>query len=105
MESEISMLYVDIPTRTDIDDLIRVRADFCLSIYLTTTPETQNVGASRIAFGNLLREGLRQMAQAGLDKRQLAMLQANCDELAGDDLFWAYQARSLAVLATPKGSP
>lgn len=101
MESEISMLYVDIPTRADIDDLIRVRADFCLSIYLATTPETQNVGASRIAFGNLVREGLRQMAQAGLDKRRLAILQANCDELADDDLFWTYQARSLAVLATP----
>ena len=45
------MLYVDIPTDRDLDTLNRTRSDVCVSIYLPTTPITQDVPGSRIAFG------------------------------------------------------
>lgn len=95
------MLYVDIPTRPDIRSLIEERADACVSLYLSTTPETQHVGASRIAFGNLVKQALAQLDAIGFDKRRSALLAEQFDDLVDDDGFWNFQAHSLAVLATP----
>lgn len=95
------MLYVDIPTLTEIRALHEVRADACVSIYVSTTPQTQDVKASRIAFGNLTRAALGQLEAAGFDKRRRALLEAELSALGDDDAFWRLQAHSLAVLATP----
>ena len=95
------MLHVDIPTLPEIRALIPLRADACVSIYVPTTPQTQHVGASRIAFANLSRSALKQLEAAGLDKRRIAKLEAELAGLGEDDDFWSLQANSLAVLATP----
>ncbi len=95
------MLYVDIPTLPEIRSLISLRADACISIYLSTTPQTQHVKASRIAFGNLTRTALEQLDAADFDKRRRALLEAELAALGEDDAFWRLQAHSLAVLATP----
>jgi hypothetical protein len=95
------MLYVDIPTQPEIRALFEARADACVSIYLATTPETQNVTLSRISFGNLTRTALKQLDAAGFDKRRRAALEEQLLALDEDDQFWRLQANSLAVLATP----
>ncbi len=95
------MLYVDIPTNSEIRALIEARADACVSIYLPTTPETQNVTLSRISFGNLTRTALEQLDAADFDKRRRAALEEHLLELDEDDDFWRLQANSLAILATP----
>lgn len=95
------MLHVDIPSLQDISKLNAVRSDACVSIYLPTTPLTQDVEASRIAFGNLVKAAFSQLTEAGADKRRLASLGSALDDLAEDDDFWTTQAHSLAVLATP----
>lgn len=95
------MLYVDIPTLPEIRALHAARADACVSIYLATTPLTQDVKASRIAFGNHIRTALAQLEVSGLDKRRRALLEAELGALREDDAFWRLQAHSLAVLATP----
>ncbi|SFF25647.1 hypothetical protein SAMN04488523_1407 [Sulfitobacter brevis] len=95
------MLYVDIPTNPEIRALIETRADACVSIYLPTTPETQNVTLSRISFGNLTRTALEQLDAAGFDKRRRAVLEEHFLALDEDNDFWRLQANGLAVLATP----
>jgi len=95
------MLYVDIPTLPELKALIAARSDACLSIYVSTTPQTQHIAAARIAFGNLLKTALSQLEDQGFDKRRRALVEAECEALKEDDAFWAHQARSLAVLATP----
>lgn len=95
------MLYVDIPTRPEFKALNEVRADACVSIYLKTTPRTQDSGASRIELGNLAKQAREQLEAVGFDKRRLALLMEHFDDLADDDEFWRLQANSLAVLATP----
>jgi hypothetical protein len=93
-------LYTDIPTRSEIDVLWQDDPSAAVSIYLETTPESSG-DAERIAYKNGVREALAQLADA--DKRDLAGL---AEELAvlddeGSEEFWRYQARSLAVFATP----
>ncbi len=95
------MLHVDIPTLPEIRALIAIRADACVSLYVSTPPQSQHVAASRVAFGNLTKSALKQLEAAGLDKRRQAAIAAELDALAEDDAFWRFQARSLAVLATP----
>src|SRR5680860_1908999 len=95
------MLYVDIPTRPEFKALNDVRADACVSIYLKTTPLTQQSDASRIELGNLAKQAREQLEAVGFDKRRLASLMEHFDDLADDDAFWRLQANSLALLATP----
>jgi hypothetical protein len=95
------MLHVDIPTLAQMKALHRARADACVSIYVSTTPQTQHVQASRIAFSNLAKKALGQLEAAGFDKRRRARLEDELAALGEDDDFWSLQARSLAVLATP----
>ena len=95
------MLYVDIPTHPEIRALFEARADACVSIYLPTTPETQNVALSRISFGNMTRTALEQLDAAGFDRRRRAALEEHLSALDEDHDFWRLQANSLVVLATP----
>ncbi|KAA5801675.1 hypothetical protein F1654_12365 [Alkalicaulis satelles] len=95
------MLHIDLPTRGDLDTLTRVRADACVSIYLETTPLSQESDAARIALSNAAREARSQLETNGLDKRRLAALMEQFEDLDADAEFWRLQANALAVLATP----
>lgn len=95
------MLHVDIPTIADLTALAMQRADMAVSIYLPTTPLTQDAQADRIALKNSTREAVAQLQAANADKRRVAALEEHLDDLIDDDEFWTFQARSLAILATP----
>ena len=94
------MLHVDIPSRADIERLSAMRSPACLSLYLPTTPVTQDAQADRIAFKNLIRAGLDQLASGGIDKRSTKAIDEALSDLLDDDEFWRFQANSLAVFAT-----
>ncbi len=93
------MLYLDIPSATDLTDLAEHRNDISVSIFLPTTPISQETEADRILLKNLAKQGLEQLA--GADKRRVAALAEELDDLIDDDEFWRFQARGLAIYATP----
>ncbi len=95
------MLYLDTPTARDLSTLNGLRADVCVSIYLPTTPITQDIHKARIGLANLAKEAVGQLRDGGTDKRRLAALEEHLHDLADDDEFWRFQAHSLAVFATP----
>jgi len=95
------MLYVDIPTSKEIEKLVAARHEASVSFYLPTTPETQNIEQSRIAFGNLLKEAVAQLEAAGTAKRTVWPISEQVEDLLDDDDFWVHQANSLAVFVTP----
>ncbi|WP_196257639.1 hypothetical protein [Pelagibacterium limicola] len=95
------MLYVDTPALQDFKTLKAARADACVSIYVPTTPLTQDVDASIIELGNLIKDAMSQLEAAGLDKRRAAALGEQFDDLLDDEDFWRTQAHTLAVFATP----
>lgn len=92
-------LHTDIPTRTDIDALVRARMPWCVSIYLPTSPETTGE-AERIELGNLARDALDRMAELGADKAERVAVEEQIAALAEDELFWHRQARTLAMFVT-----
>jgi hypothetical protein len=98
---EATVLHVDMPTRSDLERLITRREPACVSLYLPTTPLTQEAQADRIALGNLARDAIEQLRAGGRDAASIQAIAGQLDDLAADDDFWAYQARSLAVFVTP----
>ena len=95
------MLFIDLPTTSEFMDLRRKTADACVSLYLPTTPLSQEAEASRIEFSHQLKGAQAQLEASGFDKRRLLSLIEHIQDLVDDDEFWRLQANSLAVLATP----
>jgi hypothetical protein len=95
------MLYVDIPTSADILALNAHRGDACVSIYLRTTPVTQQTRGDRVELKNLAKKAAQQLQNAGVNKQRVAAIAEQMDDLVDDDDFWRFQAHSLAIFATP----
>lgn len=94
------MLHVDIPTRDEIEGLIRNRGSALVSLYLPTTPVTPHALMDRTVLKNLTAEAVRQLADH--DKREVRSIEELLFDLIDDDLFWEFQANSLAVFVTPE---
>jgi hypothetical protein len=117
------MFRIDIPTLAEFKALAAIKGAACVSIYVPTSPKPDQGAANRIAFKDLAREALRQLKEAGVDKRRIAPTEERFEHLAGTvlentddnkfryrdhdpreeiDAFWRDQANGLAVLATPQ---
>jgi hypothetical protein len=97
------LVHTDIPTRADLEQLLSVRGAACVSIYLPTAPEERGE-RDRLEFKSLAAEALEQLAAASTGRDSMNGLRVLLDDLADDGAFWARQAHSLAVFATPSGA-
>jgi hypothetical protein len=96
------VLHIDLPTRADIEALATWRGAPAVSIYLATTPVTQNTDVDRIELKNLLKSAIGELEAAGTPKRAIWPIEQAVAALIADDAFWTVQARSLAVFVTPE---
>ena len=96
------ILHADIPTRAQLDRLLVSRDPASLSVYVQTDPASANV-RERIELRNLMAQGVDQLRDAGVAKRELAAIEEEVADLVDDGDFWRHQARSLAAFATPEG--
>lgn len=93
--------HIDIPSKNDIKKLMDVTAEACVTLYMPTTPLPTQAEANRIEFKTLVARAIERLGGSGVDKRVLAGIQEGLAELDEDEEFWQFQARSLAVFATP----
>ena len=93
-------LHTDIPTRGQIDRLLTNRDPASVSIYVPTDPASSG-DADRIELKNLAAEAVRQLEEAGTSKADVSGIDEQLGELDADGTFWRFQARSLALFATP----
>ena len=94
------MLHTDIPDRAQVSRLLAHRTPGSVSIYVATDPLSPG-DAERIDFKNLAAEARQRLRDSGVRAADLAPLEEEMADLIDDDGFWRYQARSLAVFATP----
>jgi hypothetical protein len=94
------MLYKDTIREKQFLKLAAQRG-ICVSIFLPTTPLTQDAQSDRIVLKNLTKEAMEQ-AEAIADKRQIQAMTGYLEELQEDDEFWKFQANGLAILVTPE---
>jgi hypothetical protein len=98
------LLHLDIPSPAEIEAIAAHRGAPAVTIYRPTTPLTQDAQADRIALRNQLREAVAAMEEAGTPKRSIWPIEEAIAAIADDDHFWAEQAHSLAIFATPEGT-
>lgn len=96
-------LHVDIPTRAQIDRLLDARDPASVSIYVATSPSSSG-DAERIELKNLAAEAVRQLEEADVRRPDVAAVEEAVAAVSGDEAFWRYQARSLALFVTPAAS-
>jgi Bacterial archaeo-eukaryotic release factor family 11 len=96
-------LHTDIPTRAQVDRLLDNRHERSVSIYLPTDPASKGE-AERVELGNLAAEARRQLEQDGAAGTDLRSFEELLADLLENEAFWRYQARSLALFATPEGT-
>lgn len=94
-------LHTDIPSRRQIESLLRARGGQLVSIYLPTTPVTPDAEASRIELKNLAAEAVGELDGADAGSREA--IEEALGDLDEDHEFWAEQAHSLAVFADAGG--
>jgi hypothetical protein len=95
-------VHTDIPTRADLEQLLSARDAASVSIYLPTTPEERGE-RDRLEYKSLGGQALEQLEASSVERGAIDELRDVLDDLADDDAFWARQAHSLAVFATPSG--
>jgi hypothetical protein len=98
----MALLHTDIPTRSAVERLLTERDELSVSIYVETSPLTEQAQAGRIELKNLASEAVGQLEAVRADRRAVRDVRESLDELADDEEFWAEQARSLAVFASPR---
>lgn len=96
------MLHIDLPARNEIERLAAFRGSPAVSLYLPTTPLTQDAQADRVELKNLLRSAVAEIEATGAPKRGVRAIEDAIEAIIGDDGFWAEQANSLAIFATPE---
>ena len=96
------LLHTDIPTHDQVSRLLAGRDPASVSLYVPTDPVSANVG-ERIELGNLASEAMGQLDDARIAKRKRLAIEQEIGDLIEDEEFWRYQARSLAIFATPDG--
>lgn len=95
------MLYVDIPTQSEVMALIGARSEAAITIYLQTTPQTQNIDAARTALKQLTAQAVAQLQEIDVPKRTIWPIEEQLYDLMDDDAFWRLQSNSLAIFVTP----
>lgn len=95
------MLYVDIPTHSELDNLIARRSAASVTLVLATSVHTQDTDKARIQLGNLAKTAVEQLEAVGVDKRTVASVEEQIHDLQDDDDFWKFQANSLVLFVTP----
>ena len=93
-------LHTDLPTTAQIDRLMADRNPASVSIYLPTEPITDGEH-ERIGMKNATTEAVRELEARGIDKRDIAAIEHQLDDLIDDVHLWRHAARSLAVFVTP----
>jgi hypothetical protein len=97
----VTSLHTDIPTRAQVTRLLTTRSPVAVSLYVQTRPEGSG-GTERIELKNLTGAAVSQLRDGDADRKAVASVEEQLADLADDDEFWRYQARSLAVFVTPE---
>ena len=93
------ILHTDLPTHAQIEELLDSRAVERLDLHGDGAGISGE--AERIELRNLADEAARQLRETGAAGRDVAAIEESIGDVIDDGELWRYQARSLALFATP----
>ncbi|MDD9717393.1 hypothetical protein PVW48_11595 [Dinoroseobacter sp. PD6] len=96
------MLCVELPSPAEIGHFDLHRSDGFVSVYLPTTPLTEDIRQRPTRLKQLQDEAVSRQEESGLDKHRIWPLEEHFETVLEDDDFWAHQAHSLVIFAMPQ---
>jgi hypothetical protein len=90
-------LQMDILKRADVQELIEVKENRCVSIYLPTHPVGAEQQQNPIRLKNLLNQAKKDLLSHGLRRPEVEELLRPAEDLLLDPGFWQHQGEGLAV--------
>ena len=98
------MWNLDIPSESELRLLAAINAPAVVTIYLPTTPTTQDSANEAMAFHNLVREAMTEVrGRPELPRGDDDYIEVQLLDLVDDDDFWAHQSHGLGVITTADG--
>ncbi|MCX6482249.1 MAG: hypothetical protein NT146_03045 [Mycobacterium sp.] len=99
-----SMWNLDIPSESELRLLAAINAPAVVTIYMPTTPISQDGAAEAMALHNLVKEAMIEVRQRPeLPRGDDEYIEVQLLDLIDDDDFWAHQSHGLGVITTPDG--
>ena len=98
------MWNLDIPSESELRLLAAIHEPAVVTIYLPTTPTTQDAAGEAMAFHNLVREAMNEVrSRSELPRGDDDYIEVQLLDLVDDDDFWAHQSHGLGVITTANG--
>ena len=88
---------MNIVGKEDIKRLIEAEGYPCISIYIPTHKEWNNMSEDKIRFKNQLQKIEKTLCKDGVRQREIDELMGPAFELSGNKDFWNHQSKGLAV--------
>jgi len=92
----------DLFTRVDLDSLLSVKNDNCLSLFMPTAKAGPDVRQNSIRFKNLLAEAEESLSGRGVRSDISDKILDPLRKLVPDNSFWANQSSGFAALCLPE---
>lgn len=98
------MWHLDIPTESELRLLATISAPAVVSIYLPTTPISQDAAADAWVLHNLVKEAMIAVRQQpDLPRGDDENIEQQLLDLVDDEDFWAHRSHGLGVITTADG--
>jgi len=91
------MLQMDVLNRADLQELIEVTREWCISLYMPTHPIGREQQQNPTRLKNLLTRVKKDLSEHGLRRPDIERLLSPAEELLLDPDFWQHQSEGLAV--------
>jgi hypothetical protein len=98
------MWHLDIPSESELRLLAAINASAVVTIYMPTTPISQDAASEAMVLHNLVKEAMIDVRQRPeLPRGDDDYIEVQLLDLIDDDDFWAHQSHGLGVITTPDG--
>lgn len=97
----IGMWHLDIPTESELRALAAINAPAVVTIFMPTTPVSQDAAAGAMGLHNLVRKAMIEVRrQPGLPRGDDDCIEVQLLDLVDDEDFWAHQSHGPGVITT-----
>ena len=98
------MWNLDIPSESELRLLASIDAPAVVTIYMPTTPTTQDAAAEAMGLRNLVKEAMIEVRRRPeLPRGDDEYIEVQLLDLVDDEDFWAHQSHGLGVITTAEG--
>ena len=99
-----SMWNLDIPSESELRLLAAINAPAVVTIYMPTTPISQDGAAEAMALHNLVKEAMIEVRQRPeLPRGDDEYIEVQLLDLIDDDDFWSHRSHGLGVITNSEG--